>query len=478
MTTLLATAAQVAEATKGALVRGGPDTACLRVSTDSRVPVPDSIFFALKGENFDGSHFCAEAVAAGARILVVQKPAWDAHLQADLARLGEAAVVQVEDTTVALGELAAWHRSRFEIRVVGITGSNGKTSTKEMAASVLGGAPSVLFTRGNFNNQVGMPRALLSLGSGHRHAVLEMGMNTPGEITALAGIARPQVGVITNVHPVHLEGLGSIDAVARAKGELFEALPGSGTAVVNADDPYVLKQKSRTSAGIVTFGRDPTADVRVVAARHREGVLEAELSLQQSGFTVRLGRPGLHNALNAAAAAAVGMIEGIPVERIAERLAAAPLPALRMEQLRLGPGLVLVDCYNANPRSVQAAMHTLKELSGEQEAFAILGDMRELGDAEEELHIRTGQAAAKQGLAGLCAFGEVSVAIARGARDAGMTDVYETSSVAEATGWAAERIKPGGAVLIKGSRAMRMERIVGELAGSFGVAWPAEKEKE
>jgi UDP-N-acetylmuramoyl-tripeptide--D-alanyl-D-alanine ligase len=467
---ILATAARVAKATAGKLVAGDPQTICVAVGTDSRTPLDDSLFVALSGENFDGADFCAGAVSNGARIVVVTHPAWSRGLPGDLQR---AAVVAVDDTLRALGDLAAWHRSTFPVRMVGITGSNGKTSTKEMTAAVLGGAPGVLSNQGNLNNLVGMPRSLLSLGAEHHHAVMEMGMNHPGEIERLAQIARPQIGVLTNVHPVHLEGLGSIQAVAEAKGELLEALPGEGVAVLNADDPYVLKQAARTRARRVTFGRSPGAEVRVVAARQDAESMNVELEIPDGSLKVRIDRPGLHNALNAAAAAAVGLVAGIEPDRIAERLEKAPLPALRMERLDLGSGRLLVDCYNANPRSVEAALSTLRDLAGVAggPSFAVLGDMRELGPASAELHHKIGLAAAGSGLSGLCTFGSEAGAIAGGAREGDLDPVLETESIDEATDWSRERLRAGGWVLIKGSRAMRMERIAETIAEEYGVSW-------
>jgi UDP-N-acetylmuramoyl-tripeptide--D-alanyl-D-alanine ligase len=466
----LATAAQVARAAGGKLVAGDTKTVCTAVGTDSRTLLQDSLFVALTGENFNGADFCAQAVSGGARILVVGHADWSRGLKGDLQG---ASVVAVDDTLRALGDLAAWHRTAFRVRVVGITGSNGKTSTKEMIAAVLGGAPGVLYNHGNLNNLVGMPRSLLSLRAEHHHAVMEMGMNHPGEIARLAEIARPQVGVLTNVHPVHLEGLGSLQAVAEAKGELLQALPGDGVAVLNADDPYVLKQAARTRARRVTFGRSPNAEVRVVSARQEAGAVAVELQLPDALLKVHMDRPGLHNAFNAAAAAAVGWVEEIEPDRIAKRIGKASLPALRMERLELGPGRLLVDCYNANPRSVEAALSTLGDLANGS-SFAVLGDMRELGEASEELHHKTGLAAAGSGLLGLCTLGREARAIARGAREGGLDAVVETESIEEATDWVRKRLEEGGWVLIKGSRAMRMERIAETIAGEYGVSWRKE----
>lgn len=467
---VLATADQVARATGGRVAAGAPTACCTAVSTDSRAPVPGSLFVALRGENFDGARFCADAVRGGSTIVLVE----EASLARGLGDVGAAAVVAVSDSLRALGELAAWHRARFEVRVVAVTGSNGKTSTKEMITAVLGGPPAVLHTRGNFNNQVGMPRALLGLDATHRYVVAEMGMNAPGEISALARIARPQVGVITNVHPVHLEGLGSLDAVARAKGELFEALPQDGVAVVNTDDAYALKQLERTRAGVLRFGRANGADARVEGAAHAGDGLDVSLRLRDETVRFHLARPGLHNAMNAAAAAAVGLAEGLVAGTIAERLAQAPLPALRMERLVLGEGCLLVDCYNANPRSVQAAVKSLVELAADGKRFALLGDMKELGASSTELHWQTGHLAAESGLDAMATFGELARDIARGAREAGLGEVISFDSIPDAIDWVEHKLAGGGCVLLKGSRAMRLERIARALAGKYENPWGLE----
>jgi len=464
----LASALQVSEAVGGEIVSGDPQTPCSEVSTDSRAKLAGALFIGLRGENFDGAHFASDAIAKGANIVLVEKKAYDEGKVGDT---GSATVIVADDGLEALGALAAWHRRRFDCRVVGITGSNGKTSTKEMTAAVLGGEPAVLFNRGNFNNQVGMPRALLGLRKLHTHVVLEMGMNAPGEIARLASIAAPGIGVITNVHPVHLEGLGTIEAVARAKAELLQALSPDGVAIVNADDPLVLKMAEKTRARRITFGRQPNADVRITSMKQVAAILEVELSFHERSLGFRLSRPGLHNAMNAAAAAAVGWVEGIDETAMEERLGKAPLPDLRMENLRLGNGHLLVDCYNANPRSVQAALATLQGLAGEAKHFAVLGDMRELGDASADLHRQVGHSAAASGLHGLCAFGELAADIAYGARANGLDEILATEDVEQAMEWARERLQKGGWVLLKGSRAMRMERIAARLALSFGVDW-------
>lgn len=469
---VLCTAQQLAEAVSGTVVRGDPQLSCSAVTTDSREPAPNSLFIALGGPNFDGACFCQQAIATGSRLLLVSESAWQAGVVGELPR-GCAVVVAV-DTLRALGDLAAWHRRRFSARVIAVTGSNGKTSTRELIVTVLGGEPAVLANHGNFNNLVGMPRALLGLSKRHQHAVMEMGMNAAGEIARLAEIASPEVGVITNVHPVHLEGLGSLSAVAEAKGELFAALPPSGTAVLNADDPYLLKQVARTKARQLTFGHSPTADVRITAVRLVPSGLEVELHMAGNSVVTVLRTIGSHNAFNAAAAAAVGMVEGIAPAEIAKRLEQVIFPGMRLEHVSMGEAHLLVDCYNANPHSMQAGLQALNEVAGVSKKLAVLGDMRELGSQSHELHQQVGRYVVEAGVQGLCTFGPLARLIAGEARRGGLSDVIETEQPEEAVAWLLSRLTPGCWVLLKGSRALRLERIAALLAQKLGVHWTAD----
>ena len=457
----LCTMSQLCEATGGRLLQGDGEHWIDSVFTDSRQVDPRGLFVALRGDRFDGAAFCAQAVSDGARAVMVEQASVDDGKLGELP--SKIPVAVVPDAEAALGDLAAWHRARFSVRLVGITGSNGKTTTKEMTAAVLGGEPEVLFNRGNFNNLIGMPRGLLRLRESHRHAVMEMGMNAPGEIARLAQIAAPQVGLVTNVHPVHLQGLGGIQAVADAKGELIEALPGTGVAVLNADDPYALMLASRTRARKVTFGNNPAADVRVSDLAQAEDGLRFNLEMAGRTQAVHLPRLGLHNASNAAAAAAVGLVENLEPEVIAHRLAEAPQPPMRMEERQVGTWHLLVDCYNANPRSVQAALATLGQLPGRGPKLAVLGDMLELGDSAEAMHEQTGTTVAGLKLDGLVAFGPLSQSMARAARNDGLEQVLETEDVQETVDWLRARLDDDAWVLIKGSRGMRLERVVAAL---------------
>ncbi len=468
-TRMLCSARQLAEATGGTLVQGPADAVCGAVTTDSRRVQPGSLFVALRGERFDGARFCAQAAGSGASLVLVSREAWEQGLPGTLPP--RVAVVSVTDTLRALGDLAAWHRGRFRVSLVGITGSNGKTTTKFMTVAVLGGPAGVLFNRGNLNNLVGMPRALLELDETHHHAVMEMGMNAPGEIRRLASIARPQVGVITNVHPAHLAGLGTLQAVADAKGELFETLSARDTAVVNADDPLVLSLMARTSASQIRFGRAPYAEVRLLDARAEGAGVRGTLSVQGRQIEIRLDRPGLHNLHNATAAAAVGLALGVAPEAIAERLPRTPFAPLRMEPLVLAGATVLVDCYNANPRSMQAALETLRELAGPSPRLALLGEMRELGAASADLHIQIGRAAAEAGVGELCVFGAQAGEMLRGAAEGGLQNARQVTEVEEAAAWLEQRLRPGTWALVKGSRGVALERVVRAVAVRLGRDW-------
>jgi UDP-N-acetylmuramoyl-tripeptide--D-alanyl-D-alanine ligase len=455
-------AEQVLQATGGRLAAGRPDAVCRALSTDSRNLQPGCLFVALRGERFDGADFAQQAADAGATMIMMEEAALSAG---KLPRPGQAALIAVADTLRALGDLAAWHRRRHPVRVVGITGSNGKTSTKQMTAAVLSVAGPLLATTGNLNNQIGLPLCLLGLQPQHRYAVLEMGMNHAGEIARLAEIAAPQLGVVTNVGPVHLEFFGSMENVARAKAELVEKLSAQDTAVLNADDPLVWKMRSQTPARCLTFGQYARADVRLCAARqHPAGEVEVDFEIRGRPLQVRLGRPGLHNAHNAAAALAVALAEGLELEQAAARLASVHWPDLRMEVVAAGAGKLLVDCYNANPKSVQSALETLKNLAGPAPACAVLGDMRELGEASVMLHQQVGRLVARLGYSGLCAFGPLAEHLARAAREEGLREVLHTEEIEEATAWARQKLQAGAWVLVKGSRAMRLERLVAELA--------------
>ena len=440
------------------------------VFTDSRKPVRGALFVALRGETFDGSEFAAQAARDGAAGALV---AADAVEKVRAQMPAGAALLAAGDTTRALGALAAAWRHRLpQLRVVGITGSTGKTSTKELIAEVLAAAGPTLKTEGNLNNEVGVPLTLLRLGEEHRLAAIECGMNHLGEIARLAAWADPDVGVVTNVGPVHLEGCGTIDGVAHAKGEMFHALRESGVAVANADDARVLQQAKLSRRKLMTFGAAYGADVRLHEARHGGAGLQVSLEFAGARHGVELKLIGAHNGLNAAAATAAGLALGIDPDAILRGLSHATTPGRRMRPVRLPGGALLIDdCYNANPASTKAALLTLTQLvQGKGRAIAVLGDMLELGPTELDLHRDVGRFAAGAGLSLLVCFGRRARALGEGAVEAGLPgeSVELTEDAAEAARLVASRLRPEDVALVKGSRGMKMERISDALATQGG----------
>ena len=439
------------------------------VGTDSRQLQPGAMFVALKGEHYDAHAFLGEVVRAGAAGAIVE------HVPDELEERDDLTALVVPDTLRALQDLAAYRRHQLAPCVLAVTGSNGKTTTKEMLAAILaaaGGVAGVLKTQVNLNNLIGVPLTLLRL-AGEQHAVVEMGMNTPGEIWRLAEIADPDVGVITNVAPAHLEGLGSVDGVARAKGELFARMRRDAVAVVNADDAYVAALGDAFPGRVVRFtvAPDVAADVRAEDVRvGADGTAAFQLRAGDAAVAVHLQIAGRHNVANALAAAAAAHAVGVGLEAIAAGLGAATAVGSRMRVHTLASGVTLVDdSYNANPASVAAALRSLHEAPAARR-IAVLGDMLELGATSAELHRGVGRLAAELGIDALYLYGDHAATTAAGAIDAsterggsgGLTAdavrVFPThAAVAAAVGALARR---GDWVLVKGSRGQRMEEVV------------------
>ncbi|MFL5263437.1 MAG: UDP-N-acetylmuramoyl-tripeptide--D-alanyl-D-alanine ligase [Anaeromyxobacteraceae bacterium] len=453
---------------------GTPPAEVEGLSTDTRRIAPGSLFVALAGERFDGHAFLAEAAAKGVAAAVVSE-AWLASqdpLARTLAKGGALPVLAVRDTLAALGALARHHRRRFGIPLIGVTGSNGKTTTREMIGAILGTRGPALKTEGNLNNEIGVPLTLLGLGPEHARGVVELGMNHPGEIARLAAMAEPQVGVVTFAGPAHLEHMGSVDGVADAKAELYFALPPNGIAVANADDPRMLRRAQACGRAVITFSAvRGKGDVSVLdVLEHDERGLRFTLAIGNREVEIRTPLVGLHNASNAAAAAAATLSLGFSDREIAEGLRAARAVGRRLRIERLPSGVTLVDdCYNANPASMTAALATLADLarSGAPggRAMAVLGDMLELGPGEAEAHARLGEEAAK--VAALyAAFGPRSRAGAEAARAAGAAEVFHTEDLPALVAWVTERLREGDVLLVKGSRGMKLERLVEALGGA------------
>lgn len=456
------TLADVVRGTQGALVGGRLDGVVTGVSIDSRTSAPGDAFFAIRGSLQDGHAFVAHARARGAACAVVT------HLPPGLGDAGDFPLVLVEDTTAALQRLAASHRRRYTLPVVAITGSNGKTTTKELAAAVLATRLGVLKAEGSYNNQWGVPLTLLALDASHQAAVVELGMNAFGEIAALAALCLPTVGVVTSIAPAHLAGVGSLEGVQKAKGELVEAVPPEGTVVLNGDDVLVAALAGRARSRVVTYGQAPGADVRLGDVAVVAGGLA--FALAHAGGTVRVRLPlaGRHNAWNAAAAVAAGLILGIPLPEAAAALGRAVPVKGRLVWRQAGGVHVLDDTYNANPVSLRAALDALVEAPGGGRRWVLLGDMLELGDEAERVHREVGGWVAALPVAGLTTVGAGMRLAAAGARAAGCPEVESCETPEAGALHVAGRVAPGDRVLVKGSRGMRMERAVAALLARLG----------
>ncbi len=432
------------------VARGGPlHDRFTGVSVDSRQVGEGHLFVALRGQRHDGHDFLGEAVAHGAWGLVVSRPTYDWE---------GVTIFQVRDTLEALHRLAAGRRRRHPaLTTVGITGSVGKTTCKELTAAVLARRWAVIKSPGNLNTEVGLPLTLMGLEAHHQVAVLEMGMFARGDIALLCGVAGPQVGVVTNVGPVHLERLGSMGAIAAAKGELLEALPPEGVAVVNGDCPWTRRLTARTRARVVTFGLGPSCQVRAEEVRG-QGLagFSFRLVTPQGQAMVCSPMPGRHNVYNALAAAAVGLALGMELPEVAAALA----EARPKERLRVVPGprgsTIIDDSYNASPPSVLAALDLLAELEGRR--LALLGDMLELGSYEEAGHRLVGERAGRL-LDVLVAVGERARLLAEAARG-GKAQVVMARNKEEATEILRRELGPGDYLLVKGSRALALEEVV------------------
>jgi UDP-N-acetylmuramoyl-tripeptide--D-alanyl-D-alanine ligase len=460
------TLAELVRGTQGALLGGRLDTVVTGVSIDTRTCLPGDAFFAIRGAHQDGHAFVGHARMRGAACAVTTR------IPAGLGGEGDFPVVLVDDTTAALQRLGAAHRRRFAIPMVAITGSNGKTTTKELVATVLSVRRRVLKPAGSYNNQWGVPLTLLALEPEHEAAVLEIGMNAFGEIAALAQLCQPTVGIVTTIAPAHLEGVGSIEGVQKAKGELVEAIPADGVVVLNADDALVLALAARAKSPVMTYGQADWADVRLGDVALIDGGLAFRLTAGRATVDVRLPLAGRHNAWHAAAAAAAGLALGVPLDEAAAALGLAVPVKGRLVWREAGGVRILDDTYNANPVSVRAALDALREAPGAGRRWVILGDMLELGTLTDAAHREVGAWVAGLPVAGLAAVGSAMRLAVESARAGGCPDVSTFASPEGAATHVLGRVARGDRVLVKGSRGMRMERAVDALLAGLGA--PAE----
>jgi UDP-N-acetylmuramoyl-tripeptide--D-alanyl-D-alanine ligase len=454
----------IVEAVSGELVQGGASLECNGVAIDSRTMNEGDLFMAIRGLHFDGHDFIPQAIEKGARVIVASH---------NMEIPPEVGFIRVADTERALGELASWWRGRYSVPCVAITGSNGKSTTKEMIASIVSSMGQVLKTEGNYNNLIGLPLTVLRWRDHHDVAVLEMGMNAPGEISTLTCIARPDVGVVTNVTAAHLEKLRSVEQVAKAKAELFEAMEECGIAVVNDEDQWVRAMGERFSGKVISFGM---RDDSTVQFRHMvsEGLDSTELTfrIDSEERTVHIPIPGAHNVMNALAAFAVGYALGLKLDAMIDCFERFRPMSMRFECVQLTNGVRMVnDSYNANPESMCAAFRTVGAAKRAGRFVAVLGDMFELGEQAPELHREVGEAAAQAGVSRLFIIGEHAEDVARGAERGGLNNshVSVAEDMDQLSSMVIEDMKAGDVVLVKGSRGMRMERLVEYVKREIGT---------
>ncbi len=443
---------QIAELSGAKLEQGDGKISIERISTDSRTIKKGELFVALRGDNFDGHKFVEATAKAGAAGAIVDLK-WNGKVPAKFA------IVRAEDTLLAYQNLAANYRKALSTKVLAITGSNGKTSTKDFAASVLGRKFRVTKTQGNFNNHVGLPRTILEATSNDEVAVWEIGMNHPGEVAPLAKIAAPNAAIITNIGVAHIEFMGTRDAIAKEKGALADAVPAEGAVILNGDDPFSKGIAERTRAQVVFAG---TKEGTVRAIDVQQSADGSEFTIIEGAHRCRaqLPVPGLHMVQNALLAIAAGRAFGLSLEEAAAGLAGAPLTKARLQIKEINGVQFLDDSYNANPDSMKAALQTLVELDADGKKIAVLGEMRELGEETQRGHEEVGEAAAAFGIDHLIGIGQMGAIISGAAKKAGLEKSSVVGSTSEAAELLLEMAAPGDLILIKGSRLARMEDVI------------------
>ena len=446
------TLAQIATFAKGVLHAEDAEATVSKISTDSRTLKPGDLFVPLRGENFDGHRFVEQASERGAVGAMVEEN-WKGTTPKTFA------LIRVPDTLAAYQNLAANYRRSLPLKVIAITGSNGKTSTKDFVAATLSRRFRVTKTEGNFNNHVGLPQTMLEASSTDEIAVWEIGMNHPGEIAALATLAGPDVAIITNVGLAHIEFMGSREAIATEKGALAEAVGADGTVILNADDPFSESIAQRIRAKVILAGIEAGS---VRACDVRQSPTGCEFTILEGAHRCRaqLPVPGIHMVQNAMLAIAAGRAFGLSLEECAAGLASTPLTKARLQIKEINGIQFIDDSYNANPDSMKAALRTLMELDADGRRIAVLGEMGELGEESPRGHREVGEAAATLGIDQLIAVGSIGAAIARAAENAGLAASVSVESPEEAAGLLGESATPGDLILVKGSRSARMERVL------------------
>jgi UDP-N-acetylmuramoyl-tripeptide--D-alanyl-D-alanine ligase len=454
------TVTDVLAATGGMLLSGDESVIFEPVEIDSRTLQPGALFVAIRGDNHDGHAFLSEVIKRGARGVVVDDVF--TRKKEPFEKTEETAWIVVPDTTRALGDLAAYKRRHADIRVVAITGSNGKTTTRQMTAAIFNQRYETLASQGNFNNEIGLPLTLFRLRASHQWAVVELGMNHFDEIRRLSAICQPDLGIITNIAPCHLEGVGSIEGVVRAKSELLENIRAGGTVILNRDDPYLAKLGARTHVDVLFFGESEKADIRASSVRETSDGIDFVLELPGDSTQVRLPAMGRFMVANALAASAAGYLAGIPGKIIGEALSQYRPVSGRLNAIETARGVTIIDdTYNANPASMTAAIHTLMNRAGNNRAIAVLGDMLELGTEADRLHRDIGELTGRIGVARLYITGGRAGIVAEGARGGGLDPERIITGEKEVLIAALKKeLQAGDWVLVKGSRGAAMETVV------------------
>jgi UDP-N-acetylmuramoyl-tripeptide--D-alanyl-D-alanine ligase len=465
------TIGEIVAAIGGSQASGSPDGVVQGLSTDSRAMVPGHLFLALQGERHDGHDFLEEAVGAGAGGLIVEagRPIVEAIAGHDLA------VITVSSTITALGDLASWWRKRWGGKVIAVTGSNGKSTTKEMTAAILSLKAKTMKSPGNFNNLIGLPLSILALEPDQEMAVLEMGMNAVGEIARLTQIAGPDIGVITNVASAHLEGLGDLEGVAAAKGELLREMSTQSTAILNGDNKLTRGLASSFRGEIITFGLGAANRVRAGDIRRvGNSVQSFTIGIDGERIPATIHLLGVHNVLNALAGAAVAWCASMPSALISRGLGDFRPMKGRFQILELTGGIrVIDDTYNANPSSLDAALRTIEELREKGQGLVVgLGEMLELGHDAARYHFDAGKRIAHMGARFLAVLGEHGSQVMEGARKEGMVpaQTFHASNHAEMIEAIKANVRQGDIVFLKGSRRVALDRVVDGLKESLGMS--------
>jgi UDP-N-acetylmuramoyl-tripeptide--D-alanyl-D-alanine ligase len=449
----------------GELINGDLEKEIKEVSIDSRTINKGELFFAIKGDRFDGHNFVMDAIDSEASGVVIESD-----------RVGEydfkndIIVIGVEDTTKALQDLAKYYRNLFNIPFVGVTGSTGKTTTKDLIASVLNIKFKTLKTEGNYNNEFGLPLTLFRLDSSHEVGVVELAMRGLGEIEYLTQIAQPEIGVITNVGLTHLELLGTQENIAKAKSELLTALPTSGKAILNGDDQYVREMAARTEAEVIYYGYEDINDLQAIDLKNLgEDGLNFTVKCPRDSLEIRLALPGEHNVYNALAAVGVGLELGLDIEEIKKGLAHLELTEMRGDIKKLNSGATVInDAYNANPTSMKAGLNLLASMrQDEGRLFAVLGDMLELGSVAKEAHLKIANDLIKNNIDYLLTVGKLALLIAQEAKNLGLSEdqVFICESNQEIIDQLLQLIEANDTILLKGSRGMKLEEVEEALLG-------------